>query len=649
VINAFEREGVETWTDVLDLSSADLLDLRNLGERSVQQFLAYAIQVSAQALERVHVSSPHLPPLSLPPAQVSSDRLSSLVLQFRQLIRWAHYECDARSFGELLSALPQSSLPPGVADLWQDLSGRDLESLIGEGDPHVDMPRLLEDLLGLLDERDRFVLSQRISSNEPHTLNDLAEDLGLTRERVRQLEVRAGEKIAQAINDERFAPVRWRAHRLRSLLGSASPPAGDHFHQTTTHITRDFPEATRQGALDLYLWLAGPYERDPGTGWLTVGSVPGPETISEFCDTQGRVNVAGLTERLVLLGIVSAVQPIWMHEVAHLRFIEGHYYRWSGTVADKAAILLQLWGRPATAEEIVDGIGEGHNVRSTRSRLFEDSRFTRVDMDHVALRAWGLPEYSGIAAEIGEDIDRRGGSANVEEVITTLVRQFSLREQSVRAYLAAPMFIIEGDKVRRRTDSDAFGVPPRVTTTPACYVLGSEAITWRVEVNAELLRGSGRPMPAALAAWLGVSPGGRLLFTCNESTVTVSWPATSASGPSIGSVRPALEKASCASGDQVLLHFHREERTLLIRRLDPVAIGSEVSLRRVSLLTGIPLEGEGRTFLQALGRAVGTAGAAASIRAMLRSRGEADLADLIPDEEMSGDLDAAIKSLGELL
>ena len=163
--------------------------------------------------------------------------------------------------------------------------------------------------------------------------------------------------------------------------------------------------------------------------------MPGPETLSGFCDTQGCVDVARLTERLGQLGIVAAVQPVWMQEIAHLRSIEGRCLLWSGSVADKAMLLLQFWGRPATAEEIAEAIGEGHNVRTTRRLFSDDSRFTRVDMDHIALRAWNLPEYVNIATEIGEEIDRLGGSANVEDLVATLVRQFSLREQSVRIYL----------------------------------------------------------------------------------------------------------------------------------------------------------------------------------------------------------------------
>ena len=150
-------------------------------------------------------------------------------------------------------------------------------------------------------------------------------------------------------------------------------------------------------------------------------------------------------------------------------------------------------------------------------------------------------------------------------------------------------------------------------------------------------------MPAALAAWLGVSPGERRVFMCDDVGVTVSWPLTSPNGPTLGSIRPALERASFVLGDQALLHFHRKDSTLHLRRVDPGTVGNVSILRRVSLPTGIPLESDQRTFLDSLGRAIGTTGSSASIRAVLRSRGEADLVALVPDEAASEELDEVIE------
>ena len=214
VLNVFERERIETWGDVLDLSPARLLELRNLGKRSIKEFLAFAIRTSADMMGRfpLPLLSSFAPSTDLPPVQALPDPCALIAAHLRQLVRWAHCESEVASVGERFSALPHAALPPDLAVLWKDLSQLKLEGILEEADSNIPTHRLMEELLGLLDERDRFVLSRRISSTDFRTGNELAEELGVSPQRVRQLEDRAGEKIGQALRDQRFAPIRSRTH-----------------------------------------------------------------------------------------------------------------------------------------------------------------------------------------------------------------------------------------------------------------------------------------------------------------------------------------------------------------------------------------------------------------------------------------------------
>jgi len=520
--------------------------------------------------------------------------------------------CAARTSAEAQGRSPSLSLPNAAE--------------------HKPLGLLLEELLDSLDKRNREVFFQRIPYDAHRTQKELADHLGITRQRVQQIQESVGKQIREALLEQRFLPISWRASTLRTLLGSAVPPAREHFHQAMTRITRDLPESKRKEMGDLFLWLAGPYERDASTGWLAVGQMPGPETARDFCDAFGGVDVACLEDRLNQLGVVPALHRLWMEEIAKICEVEGHFLLWSGTVIDKAERILHLWHQPATVEEMVEAIKEEHDTRATRDRLFQDRRFVRVDMDRFALRAWGCKEYPGIAEAIAQEIDRGGGSANVEGLVATLVSQvseFHLREVSVRVYLKAPVFVIQGDTIRRRTDQDPYGILPPVTNAPGCYLLEPDALTWRVQVTPDLLRGSGRSMPAPLAGWLGVSPGEQRSFQCDSNEVKVSWP-EKAPSPNLGSIKPCLERAACVHGDQVLLRFQREEGTLRLSRIDRAGDEGAAGLQLVSLLTGIPLEGDVQLFLDALGRAVGVAGTATAVKEALCCRGEADLAELIP-------------------
>ncbi|MBF0355180.1 MAG: RNA polymerase sigma factor RpoH [Alphaproteobacteria bacterium] len=53
--------------------------------------------------------------------------------------------------------------------------------------------------LGVLDKRERHIIEQRRLQDEPVTLEDLAAEYGISRERVRQIEVKAFEKLKKAV------------------------------------------------------------------------------------------------------------------------------------------------------------------------------------------------------------------------------------------------------------------------------------------------------------------------------------------------------------------------------------------------------------------------------------------------------------------
>jgi RNA polymerase sigma-32 factor len=58
---------------------------------------------------------------------------------------------------------------------------------------------LLHRAMAVLNERERHILSERRLKDEPTTLEELSAHYGISRERVRQIEVRAFEKLQRAI------------------------------------------------------------------------------------------------------------------------------------------------------------------------------------------------------------------------------------------------------------------------------------------------------------------------------------------------------------------------------------------------------------------------------------------------------------------
>jgi RNA polymerase sigma-32 factor len=73
------------------------------------------------------------------------------------------------------------------------------ESRLAEAEQSDNRHKALGQALGVLNERERRIFEARRLADEPITLEELAEEFGVSRERVRQIEVRAFEKIQKAV------------------------------------------------------------------------------------------------------------------------------------------------------------------------------------------------------------------------------------------------------------------------------------------------------------------------------------------------------------------------------------------------------------------------------------------------------------------
>ena len=88
---------------------------------------------------------------------------------------------------------------------WQDWLADDnaesQEDELAESDEFDTRMQLLQSAMGELNEREQHILQKRRLSEEPETLEELAGHFGVSRERIRQIEVRAFEKLQKAMKD----------------------------------------------------------------------------------------------------------------------------------------------------------------------------------------------------------------------------------------------------------------------------------------------------------------------------------------------------------------------------------------------------------------------------------------------------------------
>jgi RNA polymerase sigma-32 factor len=85
---------------------------------------------------------------------------------------------------------------------WQDMledGGPLQDQIVAEAQETTMRHAMLGEAMGSLNEREQHILTQRRLIEDPQTLEELSQHYGVSRERVRQIEVRAFEKLQKAM------------------------------------------------------------------------------------------------------------------------------------------------------------------------------------------------------------------------------------------------------------------------------------------------------------------------------------------------------------------------------------------------------------------------------------------------------------------
>ena len=117
-------------------------------------------------------------------------------------------EQDVVSMNRRLASSDQSLNAPVRADSegeWQDWlvdEGESQESELADREDMSNRRYLLDTALKTLNERERHILIERRLKDEPTTLEELSQQYNISRERVRQIEVRAFEKLQKSMKNQ---------------------------------------------------------------------------------------------------------------------------------------------------------------------------------------------------------------------------------------------------------------------------------------------------------------------------------------------------------------------------------------------------------------------------------------------------------------
>ena len=645
--NCLLRAGVETWEQIRLLDLTTVKSFKNAGVQTQRTFVEWCLRHAENIVLAGDATSNHSLEVQaddvgagISPGSVASpsrlDPLAPELSTIATLRRWleaiGHERPSVRELLELLTS-DLEQLPPDVAQAATELLSQSLD--VGEADGNLDGADpvvVVRSLVGDGRSWDVWWARNFFGANAQPTLTDIGEGLDLTRERVRQLEKRVTETLTAAIEDDpRLESIRWRAHLLVHQLGSGVP-------LDAAAATSALADQSEEQAVAL--WRAGPYVQR--NGWL-VRKGEDPKSAVEAA-------IRGLPGPLIeqdeLLGImdsaeipVAAVDNVVSGTVAIRDIGERCLVRWNGAIPDKAAVVLALLGRPATAEELIQHFLSDRSVTSVKNALSADDRFHRANMTEWALAEWGLEEYSGIVEEIIERIERDGGSTDTVALIEELVGLFGVSENSVRSYLGTPAFVLEGASARRRRLEEFKLKPKPLRHSRGVFQPSPVRLVTNFVIDRDLLRGSGRAIDAGLATQLALRPGDRLVFASPYQEVRFSWRPWSTTGPDVGSLGPAARALGGHEGDLLVVNLDLDGYTATFELVGDSLEGPE----RLRALTGLD---DFPDMAAALASAIGVA--PAEVRASLRSRGDQDLIALLPRESDAA-LEAQLDKLVDFL
>ena len=588
--------------------------------------------------------------------------LQKLVKDIQTLAAWGYGTLGQSELESVLSE-PQLDWPETVQRALDRVLSAPTAS-IGAGKlSQYDLRVLLPELLERFTDRQLLVLRHRLFTLAPLTQVAVAKRVGLSRQRISQLQASAIRRLESVLGCDDAVPVRWRADLLRMKLGNAipvdAPPAMRQFGYLED-ICGDTIGTTAIPTREFFLHIAGPY--DLVDRWLIRR-----DSVSALDAIEDSLREMARQDGVVSFDEAKQVQEPLIHPEYHTRWVvertrfvlrsdlgsasrsgEG-YVDNSGNIVEKACRALRRLDRPVSLAELQREMGTGYSPVAARGRLSACHEIKRVGKDRWALSEWPEDEYTGVSDEIAQEIEACGGVATLDHLAAVIPARYGVAESSVRSLVHAPRFVVgTNGTVRLRDATDSISARPRsLRETPRCYhVRGTWVI--RIEVDQDLVRGSGRACPIALAQSHGIAPGDRRWFTCHDTHVLLSWNDRASGGPTFGSLRNVAARLACEEGDWLFFGPSGESSVAwsLRRSVSDTAEG----IARAVLLTGggvDNLDHPQNWFADVLD--LDKPADYGQIAEVFRARQEHDLAELLPPSHHSRSREEAFtRMLGAL-
>ena len=393
--------------------------------------------------------------------------------------------------------------------------------------------------------REQLILERRLFAETPQKLEELGHLVGVSRERVRQIEKRLQQAVEMRVGTE--------IDIVAALLSEQMQPVVDAV-ELDSLISNVFTGSEEKQSVDIAVQMVKSrlnYSCVDGI-CLNEAALEIVRSLQEMANKTA--DDVGLIDEKVLRALLPSDEwnDSFLQLVERCRFHRvGSQLALRDTIGARAKTALLKIGRLATTEEVasISGI-DSAQIGSQLSRI---PTIARADKTRWGLAEWIEDEYEGVTEEIIQRINEDGGATPLERLVEEIPRLFGVSEVSVRISVGTPQFVLQDGYVSMADESS-------ITLRNLHDVIDGRTDNgdpyWTFLVEDRYFNGhSLARFPPELAKELGCEPNSKIrVFVaypigCGE--LSVSWRLASATGISLGYLADPLRQLGVSSGDRV--------------------------------------------------------------------------------------------------
>ena len=392
--------------------------------------------------------------------------------------------------------------------------------------------------------RQRLVVERRLVRSPHKTLAEVGEEVGVTRERVRQIQRNVEHRIQNAFGSD----LQLAASLLKEEQGPVVPKR--HLDRRINEVLAGLPA------------LVGGLIRNSLIGMMDYELIYGYYMDNQAADVVWSLrqladecadDVGIVDKETLIAGLPSDDwRPFWPAFQHCCRFYElnGFLCLRNTTRARIKTAILSV-GRPATKQEIARICGlEESQIGASLSNI---ESVVRADKQRWGLRGWIDDEYEGIVAEIIQRIDEDGGVTTAERLLSELPEKFGVSQHSVLTYMQTPKFVVRDGLIS-------------LAHVSTLHLRDLEDVIsgrddegdpyWTFVVEARFFDGySVTGVPPEFVKALGCQPDERasvqVVNLSDRWGLSLSWSLASTSGASVGYLAKPLEQLGAKPGQKV--------------------------------------------------------------------------------------------------